>query len=148
MTASPTTPADPERVERVLIRCLPDARLHRIPRNPDHQRIVLGVICLGMQRRRAYDEQQINNYLGAELARMNALVDHVTCRRYLIDLGFVKRDRAGQRYILNFPKLESALTSEARTTAHRLVAKALKTNARRRRRGPPSDQRARDAKSE
>ena len=38
----------------------------------------------------------------------------------LVDLGFVKRDRAGTRYFLNYPKLEATLSQEAMRSASEL----------------------------
>jgi len=108
-----------------VTKALRQARLRRIPRHPEHRGIVLAIVCLGMRRRYPYSEPELNELIQSELARMNAMVDHVTCRRYLVDLGFVKRDRAGTRYFLNYPKVESTLSDDAMTNAHRLVEDAL-----------------------
>lgn len=81
---------------------------------------MLAVLCVQLQRRRAYSEPELNAYLKDRLADMPATVDHVTCRRYLIDLGFVKRDRAGTRYLFNYPRLEAALSTQAIADTSRL----------------------------
>lgn len=120
-----------EEASQVLKRALPDARLHRIPRHPSHRDVVLAILCLGMRRRYPYSEIEMNDYLKSALSRLRAEVDHVTCRRYLVDLGFVKRDRAGARYLVNFPKLEATLSAEVMENAKALVDAALKENARR-----------------
>jgi hypothetical protein len=99
--------------------------LRRIPRHPEHRDLVLAVLCASMVRRCPYREIEINEYLKARLAAIRATVDHVTCRRYLVDLGFVKRDRAGLRYFLNYPKLAETLTPEALASADQLLGQAL-----------------------
>lgn len=106
-------PASREEVEEILKRLLITGRLRRIPRNPRHREIVLAVLCVDLERRRPYSELELNSYLKDRLALMRAAVDHVTCRRYLVDLGFIKRDRAGARYLLNYPRLEAALSRQA-----------------------------------
>lgn len=120
-----TTRASVEVVSTILRKALPEARLHRIPRHPEHRDVVLAILCLGMRRRYPYSETEFNELLITELAELRADVDHVTCRRYMVDLGFVKRDRAGIRYFLNYPKVESTLSDEAMASASELVEKAL-----------------------
>ncbi|TDJ35255.1 MAG: DUF2087 domain-containing protein [Gammaproteobacteria bacterium] len=99
-------PASTEAVSAVLRKVLPEGRLNRIPRHPEHRNIVLAIFCLGLHRRYQYTETELNEFLKEQLDHMCSTVDHVTCRRYLVDLGFVKRDRAGKRYFLNFPRVE------------------------------------------
>jgi len=98
--------------------------LRRIPRHPDHRDVVLALLCAALQRRHPYTEIEINEYLKARLALVRATVDHVTCRRYLVDLGFVKRDRAGTRYFLNFPRLETTLSEGALAAADGILGAA------------------------
>ena len=100
-------------VEWVMRKVTAAGRLQRIPRNPQHRRIVLALVCLAMRRRYPYTEVEINDYLKSVLGGIDALVDHVTCRRYLVDTGFVKRDRAGARYLLNYPQVTSTLSEGA-----------------------------------
>jgi hypothetical protein len=104
---------------------MPEAKLSRIPRHPERRDIVLAILCLEMRRRYPYAETEINEYLARALAALRANVDHVTCRRYMVDLGFMKRDRAGTRYFLNYPKLEATLSAEAIDAANNLVEDAL-----------------------
>ncbi len=90
-----TNRASREAVAVALKKALPEARLMRIPRHPERREIVLAILCLRMRRRYPYAEAELNGYLQGALAELHASVDHVTCRRYMVDLGFVKRDRAG-----------------------------------------------------
>jgi hypothetical protein len=50
---------------------------------------------------------------------------HVACRRFLVDLGLVKRDRAGLRYFLNYPKLADTLAPEVLASADQLLGQAV-----------------------
>jgi len=128
--------ASVETVALVLKKVLASGALHRIPRNPEHRDIVLATLCLDMHRRYPYTEVEMNAYLIAALEQIRAKFDHVTCRRYLADLAFVRRDRAGMRYFVNFPKVESVLSDEAMAQAHELVAMAVLRGSRRRRPRP------------
>jgi hypothetical protein len=114
--------ASADEVAAVLDRALTTGRLARIPRNPRHRDIVLAILCLDLRRRHAYTEPEINAYLASALRAFEAGVDHVTCRRHLVDLAFLKRDRAGTRYLLNFPKLEATLSTNAARLARERVA--------------------------
>jgi hypothetical protein len=89
-----------------------DGKLRRLPRHPERRDLLLALISLRLQRRYPYAENELNDVLREVLGQMGSWVDHVTCRRYLVDLGFVKRDRAGRRYFVNFAKLASVLSDE------------------------------------
>ncbi len=115
----------------VLRKVLPEASLSRIPRHPEHRNIVLAIFCLGLRRRYPYSEVELNDLLQKQLDLMCAGVDYVTCRRYLVDFDFVKRDRAGTRYFLNYPKVESTLSGDAMASASELIKDALKARRRR-----------------
>jgi hypothetical protein len=131
-----TTPASVEDTAAVLRKVLIEGTLRRIPRNPHHREVVLAALCLDLRRRHPYPEMELNGQLKRALDGMRARVDHVTARRYLVDCGFLKRDRAGSRYFLNYPKLESTLSEEARSSAAALVADALANHRRSPRRRP------------
>ncbi|MGE0626136.1 MAG: DUF2087 domain-containing protein [Pseudomonadales bacterium] len=139
-TPGAVEPASVETVRLTLKKVLASGALHRIPRNPEHRDIVLAILCLDMHRRYPYSEVEMNAYLVAALEKFRAKFDHVTCRRYLADLAFVRRDRAGMRYFANFPKLESVLSDAARAEAHQLVAGAVAHGSRRRKPGPRGKQ--------
>jgi hypothetical protein len=121
--ADPGTPAlaTPVDLATILERAVAHGGLRRMPRNPRHRDVVLAVLCLAMQRRHAYPERELNDYLKSRLRLMGAEIDHVTCRRYLVDCGFLRRDRAGARYLLNFPQVEATLSVEALESAERTL---------------------------
>jgi len=118
-------------VSEVLQKALDHASLNRIPRNPRHRDVILALVCLDMQRRYPYTEIEFNDYLKRELSAFNASVDHVTCRRYAVDCGFVKRDRGGNRYFLNFPKIEATLGVDMTDAKPGLISIALEASRRR-----------------
>jgi hypothetical protein len=117
--------ADLDTVTDVLTKVLVQAQFNRIPRHPVHRDILLATLALAMRRRYPYSELELNGYLQQELSALRSQVDHVTCRRYLVDLGFIKRDRAGTRYFLNYPKIESALADEAIAQVRQLARDLL-----------------------
>ena len=126
--------ASVEDVAKTLRKVLPEARLHRIPTHPERREILLAVLCVGLKRRYPYSEPELNDVLKDRLAELNADVDHVSCRRFMVDLGFIRRHRAGIRYFLNYPKVESTLSDDAMDAAQGLVEEALAFNRKRRRR--------------
>ena len=120
-----SSPASPQVVLESLRKVLPESKLSRIPRHPQRRDILLAIFCLRMRRRYPYTESELNDLLADAIADVNGDVDHVTWRRFLIDLGFVKRDRAGTRYFLNFPKIESTLSAASMDSAETLIVQAL-----------------------
>lgn len=124
-------PANVNQVSAVLWKALPGARLLRIPRNPEHRDILLAIIALDIRRRYPYTEIELNEHLRERLASFDAEVDHATCRRSLVDCGFLKRDRAGSRYYLYYPKLAATLSDEVVNQVDALVAKAKADRLRR-----------------
>ena len=120
-------PASPDEVATVLNRALVHGSLARLPRGARARHVILAILCLEIRRRHAYTEPEMNQCLQAGLQRMNAGVDHVTCRRYLVDLGFLKRDRAGGRYLLNHPRLAEVLSEAAIGAAVALVREELES---------------------
>lgn len=106
-------PVGSDIVERMFGRALITGGLHRIPRKQADRLVVLAVSVQALRRRIPYTEPELNEELAHWLQSVHAAVDHVTLRRYLVDLGFLKRDRAGNRYFLNFLKVKEVLTEPA-----------------------------------
>jgi hypothetical protein len=127
-----SNPASVDEARIALRKALPGPvpGLQRIPRNPGYRDVVLGILALSLQRRYPYTEPELRDVLEEALVEFNGSVDHVTCRRYMVDLGFVKRDRAGMRYFVNYPRVESALSKEVIDTHHDLIAAALLANTK------------------
>jgi hypothetical protein len=119
--AGAPTLAGPSDVARILERVARGGILRRVPRKPEYRDVVLALLCANLQRRQPYSELELNDHLKETLRLVDAQVDHVTCRRNLVDSGFLKRDRAGSRYLLNYPKLQATLSAEALASAERLL---------------------------
>ena len=108
----------------MLLKLLVTGHLQRIPKNPAHRDLVLALVCGRLRRHYPYSEPELNGEIAERLQLFKAHVDHVTCRRFLVDCGFVKRDRAGSRYYLNFPKLEATLEATLLEQAETLIESA------------------------
>ena len=72
---------------------------------------MLAVAAGGLVRQRPYGEREVNDVLSAWLASVRAAIDHVTLRRRMVDLGFLKRTRDGSRYYLNLGRVVATLGS-------------------------------------
>lgn len=118
-------PAAPDDVARALAKALITGGLARLPKHPGHRDIVLAVLCADLRRRHPYTELEINACLREGLSAIDASVDHVTCRRFLVDLGFLKRNRNGTRYLLNYRRVEETLSAEALSNLRALLQDAL-----------------------
>ncbi|MDX1664179.1 MAG: DUF2087 domain-containing protein [Candidatus Promineifilaceae bacterium] len=70
------------------------------PREPRDQHILLKSIVMRFDPARAYTEQEVNEELLAWREEIGQSVhdDHVKLRRYLVDAGYMTRDRAGRSY--------------------------------------------------
>ncbi|MEM1435221.1 MAG: DUF2087 domain-containing protein [Pseudomonadota bacterium] len=124
------TPADTEALLAALRKAMPTATLDRIPKHPERRDLILATISTGLERRYPYTEPELKEALEDALRKVRASVDHVTCRRYLVDCGFLKRDRAGSRYYLNYLKLAETLSEDTQSAVDELVAQALRTSRR------------------
>lgn len=102
-----------ERIETSLRRLLGTGRFESFPKHPDHLDSILAVAAGRLHRRRPYAEWEINEALGEWLLSVRSPVDHVTLRRRMVDLGFLKRTRDGSRYFLNYGRLAGVLGDPA-----------------------------------
>lgn len=93
--ARTTAGYDGDQVEAIFARTIPRGRLQRMPRNPEQRDLLLACCATGLDR------------------------------RYLVDLDFVKRDRAGNRYYLNWPRLEATVAPAVLATLDGLLDSAL-----------------------
>lgn len=125
-------PADPDGISAVLDKVLSEAALKRVPKHPDQRDVVLALLARGLDRRYPYTEPELRERLEEALAEMSAEVDHVTCRRYMVDLGFLKRDRAGTRYFLNTARLAESVTDQALAEADQLIDEVIAAKRARR----------------
>ncbi|MDQ4074778.1 MAG: DUF2087 domain-containing protein [Chloroflexota bacterium] len=70
------------------------------PRKPRDQHILLKSITLLLERERTYTEQAVNVQLieWSNLVGRTIELDYVTLRRFLMDAGYLRRDRADRTY--------------------------------------------------
>lgn len=70
------------------------------PRQPEQRAAFLGALAIHLLAHDRYSEAGVNEAITGWLRSFDAatLLDHSTLRRYLVDAGYLLRDRAGQRY--------------------------------------------------
>ena len=110
MQESRPTPAD---IDTLLRNLLQTGALQALPTNPRVRDTVLAVATGGLVRQRPYAEREVNDVLSAWLESVRATIDHVTLRRRMVDLGFLKRTKDGSRYYLNFGRVAAILGDRA-----------------------------------
>lgn len=118
-------PADVKELGKTLGTLLRSGALTRIPKKPEPRDQLLGTVSSTLHRRYPYDEPALNEALKETLTALNAQVDHVTARRYLVDFGFLKRNRDGTRYYLNYQRLAEALDESAQQQAMAIASAEL-----------------------
>lgn len=104
-------PADA--VETALRRILRSGSLEAFPTHPKDLDAVLAVAAVTLMRRRPYSEQEINAALVDWLESVHGWMDHVTLRRRMVDLDFLKRTVNGSRYFMNYGRVVEVLGDPA-----------------------------------
>ncbi len=99
--------------ETVLRRVLRSGSLEQFPTHSRHLDVVLAVAATTLVRRRPYGESQINEALIDWLESVRGHIDHVTLRRRMVDLGFLKRTVNGSRYFMNYGRVAETLGDPA-----------------------------------
>ncbi|MDE0063214.1 MAG: DUF2087 domain-containing protein [Gammaproteobacteria bacterium] len=100
-------------VETALRRILRSGSLEAFPTHPKDLDAVLAVAAVTLMRRRPYSEQEINAALVEWLESVHGWMDHVTLRRRLVDLDFLKRTVNGSRYFMNYGRVVEVLGDPA-----------------------------------
>lgn len=78
---------------KTLRDCTRDQRLIRIPRKRAKLIVVLEWLVTLFERDRLYTEREINEILQERYA------DYASLRRDLVDMGYLRRDRSGSKYL-------------------------------------------------
>ena len=75
-------------------------RVMILPRKQRDRHILLRAIAQAVENRSPYSEQELNRSLKEWIAStgLDASLDHVSLRRYLVEYGYLLRDRAGRLY--------------------------------------------------
>ena len=100
-------------VETALRRILRSGSLEAFPTHPKDLDAVLAVAAVTLMRRRPYSEQEINAALVDWLESVHGWMDHVTLRRRMVDLDFLKRTVNGSRYFMNYGRVVEVLGDPA-----------------------------------
>jgi len=137
-----TFPASKSGAEVSLARTLRGGGLRRVPKRHDDRLVLLATAAKVLERRYPYNELEINDELARWLHGVRAEVDHVTLRRFLVDFGFLKRDPAGKRYFLNYPKLLEILDADALALDAKALVDVVVRKERSRRRAWERDKKA------
>ena len=99
--------------ETALRRILRSGSLEAFPTHSRDLDVVLAVAAVTLMRRRPYNEQEINAALVDWLESVQGWMDHVTLRRRMVDLGFLKRTVNGSRYFMNYGRVVEVLGDPA-----------------------------------
>lgn len=73
------------------------------PRQPEQRAAFLGALAIHLLADDRYSEAGVNEAITGWLRSSGAatLLDHSTLRRYLVDAGYLRRDRAGLHYCVD-----------------------------------------------
>ena len=98
------------------------------PRKPQDRIVFLGALSIFLARQASYGEADLNATIAGWLGSFDATttLDHVTLRRYLVDIGYLRRDEAGLRYSID----TAALASDFEAPVLALDVHATVANAR------------------
>ena len=92
----------------ILKRLLANGPLTAMPKRPDDQALIARLAGTRFKADKAYRETDVNEVLKDWLATFSAPfgIDHVTLRRFMVDMQVLARDRSGSTYYLNSACLE------------------------------------------
>jgi hypothetical protein len=84
-------------------RLLSNGPLTAMPKRPEDQVLIARLAGTRFRADHAYREADVNETLKEWLATFSAPygIDHVTLRRFMVDMQVLKRDRSGSTYHLN-----------------------------------------------
>jgi hypothetical protein len=110
-------PLDRNAVMNVLSRLLKGGPLDHMPKRKGDLDVLLALAAARFVPDRIYAEPMVNEALLQWLDQFTAqaVFDHVTLRRYMVDLRFLVRDAAGRTYRANFAKVDQTITPDARS---------------------------------
>ena len=102
-------------VEASVAKVFGGGPLNRYPKISRDRTVFLGLAALRLRPLGDLSEPQVNAALGEWLLEMEAseAIDHVTLRRYLVDIRFLTRDANGAGYRVDAAALDRAFAPEA-----------------------------------
>ena len=131
---------DENDMETLLRRLLKPGRMKRVPKNRNEAQAFLALAASVLDPRMDYTEQELNEQLAdwlAGFARTSSL-DHVTIRRWLVDLNLLLRDAPGSSYRTNQAVINTIITPEARMVQPAVILQEVSADRMARRRAHES----------
>ena len=126
----------PKQMEQILRNLFNGGKLERLPKNRRHAEALLALAAASLDSQSEFTEPELNSILGDWLADFAdpVFLDHVTVRRYLVDLGMLLRDAEGSRYRTNQPVIGRIIEASTRSVNPRVVYQAVQAERALRRR--------------
>ncbi len=123
-------------LERLLARLLKSGRLKRLPKSHKEQKIFAALAASIFDPQKRYSENELNEQLADWLSGFvrSASLDHVTVRRYMVDLGFLLRDAKGSVYRTNQAVISTVISPDARMVQPAEIYEAQRLESAMRRR--------------
>lgn len=106
-----------DEVTSLLRRTFKGGPMRRLPKKREDAEILLALSLVGLDPEGIFDETDINRHLSAWLAEISAdggSADYVTLRRYLVDLGFLRRASDGLVYRVRGERIDDLLSASAK----------------------------------
>ena len=91
--------------------------MQRLPKKRQDTEVFLALSLVGLDPVTFYGESEINVHISAFLdiiASQEGASDHITLRRYLVDLGFLRRSTDGAVYLISSERIDEVLPHNAR----------------------------------
>lgn len=126
---------DKSAADELFRRIFRSGMMRRLPKKQQDAEVVLAISVLALDAERFYDESEINVNLAAWLdgiAADNGL-DYVTLRRYLVDLGFLRRASDGAIYRVDPERIDAVLCHDAKSVDAKEIFDEVQAARRRRR---------------
>ena len=105
-----------QEVENVLRRLFNGGEIRRLPKSRRDTEALLALAASSLDPRQQYTENELNDALIEWLEGFSyQTLDHVTIRRYLVDLNMLLRDEPGTWYRTNQVVINTIIDPDARS---------------------------------
>ncbi len=124
-------------VTRLLQRTFKGGPMRRLPKKREDAEVLLALSLVDLDPEGIFDETDMNRHLSAWLAEIShegGAADYVTLRRYLVDLGFLRRASDGLVYRVRGERVDEVLSTAAKSVDPKQIFYEV-TQERRQRRG-------------
>lgn len=106
-----------DEVTNLLRRTFKGGPMRRLPKKREDAEILLALSLVGLDPEGIFDETDMNLHLSAWLADISdegGSADYITLRRYLVDLGFLRRASDGLVYRVRGERVDEVLSESAK----------------------------------